>query len=116
MFYTKVDFRSNQNQTFNDPIRLLFADVTLTPAPGMVYKTIGGVLDMYVFLGPEPNSVIEQYTKSIGSFYLVPYWSLGFQLCRYGYNHIDVVKDTVARMDAYQIPYVSFNAGQSLNN
>lgn len=80
-------------------------DVTLTPAPGMVYKTIGGVLDMYVFLGPEPNSVIEQYTKSIGSFYLVPYWSLGFQLCRYGYNHIDVVKDTVARMDAYQIPY-----------
>lgn len=62
---------------------------------------------MYVFLGPEPNTVIEQYTSAIGRFFLVPYWSLGFQLCRYGYGTIDVVKETVARMDSYQIPYVS---------
>ena len=62
---------------------------------------------MYIFLGPEPNQVVEQYTSAIGTFYLVPYWSLGFQLCRYGYNHIDTVKETVARMDKYQIPLVN---------
>nr|XP_026694311.1 LOW QUALITY PROTEIN: lysosomal alpha-glucosidase-like [Ciona intestinalis] len=79
-------------------------DVTLTPAPGVVYRTIGGVLDMYVFLGPEPNSVIEQYNTAIGTPFMPPYWSLGFQLCRYGYGSLDVVKATVARMDAYDIP------------
>lgn len=79
-------------------------DVTLTPAPGLVYKTIGGVLDMYMFLGPEPKQVVEQYTSSIGPQFLPPYWSLGFQLCRYGYGSLDVVKATVERMDAYQIP------------
>ncbi|CAK8688084.1 unnamed protein product [Clavelina lepadiformis] len=82
-------------------------DVTLTPAPGLVYRTIGGILDMYVFLGPEPNSVIEQYTSAIGTTFLPPYWSLGFQLCRYGYGSLDTVKETVARMDAYDIPLVS---------
>uniref|UniRef100_H2YDG1 alpha-glucosidase n=1 Tax=Ciona savignyi TaxID=51511 RepID=H2YDG1_CIOSA len=79
-------------------------DVTTTPAPGLVYRTIGGVLDMYVFLGPEPNRVVEQYNTAIGTPFLPPYWSLGFQLCRYGYGDLNTVKETVARMDAYDIP------------
>ena len=33
-----------------------------------------------------------------------PYWSLGFQLCRYGYNSLAKVKETVARMKQYDIP------------
>uniref|UniRef100_H2YDF7 P-type domain-containing protein n=1 Tax=Ciona savignyi TaxID=51511 RepID=H2YDF7_CIOSA len=81
-------------------------DVTTTPAPGLVYRTIGGVLDMYVFLGPEPNRVVEQYNTAIGTPFLPPYWSLGFQLCRYGYGDLNTVKETVARMDAYDIPLV----------
>lgn len=60
-----------------------------------------------MFLGPEPKQVVEQYTSSIGPQFLPPYWSLGFQLCRYGYGSLDVVKATVERMDAYQIPLVS---------
>jgi hypothetical protein len=27
-----------------------------------VYRTTGGVLDFYAFLGPEPENVIQQYT------------------------------------------------------
>ena len=64
---------------------------------------------MYMFLGPEPKQVVEQYTTSIGPQFLPPYWSLGFQLCRYGYGSLDVVKATVERMDAYQIPLVNKN-------
>ena len=45
-------------------------ELTLTPAPGLVYRTIGGLLDLYLFLGPEPEQVqystvqhsIVQYT------------------------------------------------------
>ena len=33
-----------------------------------------------------------------------PYWSLGFQLCRYGYNSLAKVKETVKRMNDYDIP------------
>jgi len=61
-------------------------DVTLTPAPGLVYRTIGGVLDLYFFLGPEPEAVVSQYTEAVGRYYVPPYWALGFHLCRWGYN------------------------------
>ena len=62
-------------------------DVTLTPAPGLVYRTIGGVIDMYFFLGPDPESVVSQYTEAVGRYYIPPYWSLGFHLCRYSRGH-----------------------------
>ena len=47
-----------------------------------------------------------------------PYWSLGFQLCRYGYKDLDEVKGVVSEMKKYGIPQVSsfllllFNAMQ----
>jgi len=61
-------------------------DVTLTPAPGLVYRTIGGILDLYFFLGPDPEAVVSQYTEAVGRYYVPPYWALGFHLCRWGYN------------------------------
>ena len=32
-------------------------ELALTPAPGLVYRTIGGLLDMFIFLGPGPEQV-----------------------------------------------------------
>ena len=32
-------------------------ELSLTPAPGLVYRTIGGLLDMFIFLGPGPEQV-----------------------------------------------------------
>ena len=58
-------------------------DVTLTPAPGLVYRTIGGVIDIYFFLGPDPEALVSQYTEAVGRYYIPPYWSLGFHLCRF---------------------------------
>ena len=58
-------------------------EVSLTPAPGLVYRTIGGLLDLYIFLGPGPEQVVEQYTAAVGRAPLPPYWALGFHLCRY---------------------------------
>ncbi|PIK58623.1 putative sucrase-isomaltase, intestinal-like [Apostichopus japonicus] len=80
-------------------------DFELSPAPYLVYRTIGGILDIYVFVGPTPEEVVAQYTEVIGRPYFPPYWSLGFQLCRYGYNNLDTLKATVDRMRAANIPY-----------
>ncbi|GAB0175790.1 kinesin-like protein KIF21A [Grus japonensis] len=80
-------------------------DVTLSPNPSLTFRTIGGILDFYIFLGPTPENVIQQYTEAIGRPHMPAYWSLGFHLSRWGYDHIDVLKKTVDRMHHYDIPY-----------
>ncbi|XP_016007196.1 maltase-glucoamylase, intestinal [Rousettus aegyptiacus] len=80
-------------------------DVTLSPFPSLTFRTIGGILDFYMFLGPTPENVIQQYTEAIGRPYIPPYWSLGFQLSRWGYNSLDVLKKTVERLKQYDIPH-----------
>jgi alpha-glucosidase (family GH31 glycosyl hydrolase) len=86
-------------------------DVDLQPLPALTYTTIGGIIDLYIFTGPTVQNVIEQYWNIIGvgtnqkfisiSFFFVqkptmpPYWSLGFHLCRYGYNTIDNMIATI---------------------
>ena len=51
-------------------------ELITTPNPAFHYRTIGGILDMYVLLGPTPNDVVMQYWEIIGKPYMPPYWSL----------------------------------------
>lgn len=39
------------------------SDYAFTPLPMLIYRTIGGILDFYVFMGPEPENVVQQYHK-----------------------------------------------------
>eukprot|EP00073_Rattus_norvegicus_P035843 XP_008761089.1 PREDICTED: LOW QUALITY PROTEIN: maltase-glucoamylase, intestinal-like isoform X1 [Rattus norvegicus] len=80
-------------------------DVTFQPMPALTYRTVGGILDFYVFLGPTPEIVTEQYTELIGRPVMVPYWSLGFQLCRYGYENDTEIANLYDEMVAKRIPY-----------
>ena len=64
-------------------------DVVLTPTPSVTYRTIGGVLDFYLYLGPSFDDVVGQHMELTGRPPLPPMWGLGFHLCRYGYNSIE---------------------------
>lgn len=94
----------------------------LQNTPSITYRTIGGILDFYFFLGPSPDQVIQQYTevstlikvfkwlhllcKVVGRPFFPPYWSLGFHLCRWGYDSANATWDVVKRMRELNIPQV----------
>ncbi|XP_038174419.1 putative maltase-glucoamylase-like protein FLJ16351 [Arvicola amphibius] len=80
-------------------------DVTLQPTPALTYRTIGGILDFYMVLGPTPELVTQQYTQLVGRPAMPPYWALGFQLSRYGYKNDDEIASLYDAMVAAQIPY-----------
>uniref|UniRef100_A0A8B9I6H6 alpha-glucosidase n=1 Tax=Anser brachyrhynchus TaxID=132585 RepID=A0A8B9I6H6_9AVES len=80
-------------------------DVTFQPTPALTYRTIGGILDFYMVLGPTPELVVQEYTALIGRPVMPPYWSLGFQLCRYGYRNDTEISQLVEQMKAANIPY-----------
>ncbi|XP_076591162.1 sucrase-isomaltase, intestinal [Chaetodon auriga] len=80
-------------------------DVTFQPLPSLTYRTVGGILDFYMFLGPTPEMVVQTYTSVIGRPVLPAYWSLGFQLCRYGYNNHTEIEGLYNDMKEAGIPY-----------
>nr|XP_006826059.1 PREDICTED: maltase-glucoamylase, intestinal-like [Saccoglossus kowalevskii] len=80
-------------------------DIVLQPAPALTYRTIGGILDFYIFLGPSPEDIVKQYTLEFtGTPMMPPYWALGFQLCKWGYEDLDQVKNIVEDMRDHNIP------------
>uniref|UniRef100_A0A8C3ULC5 Lysosomal alpha-glucosidase n=1 Tax=Catharus ustulatus TaxID=91951 RepID=A0A8C3ULC5_CATUS len=79
-------------------------DVLLQPSPALTWRTTGGILDFYIFLGPDPKSVVRQYLDVVGFPFMPPYWGLGFHLCRWGYSSTDITRQVVANMTAARFP------------
>jgi alpha-glucosidase (family GH31 glycosyl hydrolase) len=78
-------------------------DVTLT-TQSITFKTIGGILDLYVFAGSSPDDVTMQYTSIVGRPTMMPYWSLGFHNCKYGYESLSQVESIVQNYKTAAIP------------
>ena len=51
-------------------------DIVVTKS-SISYRMIGGLVDLYFFMGPTPHSVVEQLTHVVGRPMMAPYWSLG---------------------------------------
>ncbi|XP_039303833.1 lysosomal alpha-glucosidase isoform X2 [Solenopsis invicta] len=80
-------------------------DVILQPTPAVTFRTIGGIFDIYFFLGPTPADVVRQYSEIVGKPFMPPYWSLGFHLCRFGYGSLENTKAVWNRTRAAGIPF-----------
>ncbi|XP_004860939.1 lysosomal alpha-glucosidase isoform X2 [Heterocephalus glaber] len=79
-------------------------DVVLQPSPALTWRSTGGILDVYVFLGPEPKSVVQQYLDVVGRPFMPPYWGLGFHLCRWGYSSTAILRQVVQNMTRAHFP------------
>lgn len=55
-------------------------------------SVIGGLVDLYFFLGPSPEAVLRQYHAVIGKTALPPYWALGAVQSKWGYENLGVVE------------------------
>uniref|UniRef100_A0A1I8GBJ9 P-type domain-containing protein n=1 Tax=Macrostomum lignano TaxID=282301 RepID=A0A1I8GBJ9_9PLAT len=83
-------------------------EVMLQPRLGqratVTYRTIGGILDFFVFVGPTPKDVIQQYHELLGPPMMPPLWSLGYHLCRFGFGTLDRLKFIYERNVKINIP------------
>jgi len=64
----------------------------------------GGELNYYFIAGPEPKTVVEQYTAMTGRSPLPPLWSLGYQQCRYSYYPESRAREIVKTFREKKIP------------
>ncbi|XP_015511679.1 lysosomal alpha-glucosidase-like [Neodiprion lecontei] len=80
-------------------------DIILQPAPAITFRTIGGILDFYFFMGPTPADVLRQYAEIVGKPFFPPYWSLGFHLCQLGYGSVSRTREVWNRTRNAGIPF-----------
>ncbi|KAM7452410.1 hypothetical protein ABFA07_000090 [Porites harrisoni] len=101
-YYISIEKDGNANGVFL--LNSNAMDIILQPTPAITYRTIGGILDFYVFLGPSPDLVVQQFTAVVGRPYMPPYWGLGFHLCRWGYGSLNGTMTVNDNMRKYGIP------------
>ncbi|KGX83943.1 glycoside hydrolase family 31 protein [Pontibacillus marinus] len=68
------------------------------------FRAEGGQLDYYVFIGPSPKDVIEQYTHVTGRMPLPPKWAIGYHQSRYSYKSEQEVREVANAFIEKNIP------------
>ncbi|KDO31383.1 hypothetical protein SPRG_04000, partial [Saprolegnia parasitica CBS 223.65] len=78
----------------------------------LTFRTVGGILDFFVFAGPTPAAAVAQYTGLVGRPALPPYWALGYHLCRWQNlknphpdHRLSDVVSTLQRMRDFGVPH-----------
>ena len=72
------------------------------------HRTIGGVIDYYITINETPDKALISLHDIIGHPMLVPYWSLGFHQCRWGYHSTQNIRDVYENYVAYELPIDTF--------
>lgn len=67
-------------------------------------RTIGGIIELVIFLGETPNDVIIKFQSFIGFPVLPPLWAHGWHQSRYGYPNDTFVDQIVEKYISLNLP------------
>lgn len=68
------------------------------------FKTIGGIIDIFAFMGDTADEVLREYHKVIGEPYMPPLWALGYQQGNAAYNNDTIAQIAVDKFRDNDIP------------
>jgi alpha-glucosidase len=71
---------------------------------GYSFGSEGGPLDLYIFYGPEPKTVVQTWAWLTGTTPMPPVWAFGFQQSRYSYYPESEVRRIASRLRSEHIP------------
>ncbi|XP_013093397.2 lysosomal alpha-glucosidase-like isoform X1 [Biomphalaria glabrata] len=74
-------------------------------AGALTYRFLGGILDFFIVLGPQPINIATQFAEIVGQTYFPPFWSLGFHLCKWGYTSDSELREVIERNRNASLPY-----------
>ena len=82
------------------------------------FGAVGGELNYYFFSGPEPKTIIANYTAMVGRTPLPALWTLGFQQSRYSYYPEARAREIVQTYRQKKIPLdaIYFDIDYQLGN
>lgn len=75
-----------------------------TMAGNLIYRTIGGIIDLTIIKGPSPDEVVRKYHTLIGKPYFHPRWSLGISQCSFEYLNVNDFREMVKKYEENNIP------------
>lgn len=75
---------------------------------GVTWRLVGGLVDLFLFAGPEPHDVVQQYQSLVGRPTLPPAWALGYHQSRLNYRQLLQIKQAWAGARSAGIPVESF--------
>jgi len=79
-------------------------DVILNPYPAVTFRTTGGILDFYIFLGPSAADVMSQFSDKIGRTFMPPLWALGYHFGSENYkNTAEITASAVVSEDSFPL-------------
>jgi len=64
----------------------------------------GGLGDIYIMLGKNPNKVTKLYHSIIGKPVLTPQWALGWHQSRWGNQNTDMLQENVDQYSKNNLP------------
>jgi len=64
----------------------------------------GGQIDQFFFMAETPEAVVKQYHALVGNATLVPFWSLGWNQCRWGYRNATMLQHVYENYTKFDFP------------
>ncbi|OMJ81155.1 hypothetical protein SteCoe_18421 [Stentor coeruleus] len=68
------------------------------------FRAVGGIIDLFVFLGNNGEEVVRNFHKTIGLPELPPFWSLGYFIGKKGLNKTEDVLSLVQKYENKSFP------------